>query len=110
MNHIFSVFSWSALCRHIGWMGPGFPDQQLDKNFQYSDSSHSPLPALGRAGTVREERGAQGMSGVGSAKAKPTWPKMLSANHLPSQIVVFSNEASSNQHLGYWAVCESRTS
>lgn len=50
----------------------GFSDQQLDKNFQYSDSSHSPVPALGRGGMVREERGAQGISDAGLAEAKPT--------------------------------------
>lgn len=50
-------------------MDPGFPDQGLDKNLQCSDSS--PVPALGRAGTVRVECGAQGMNAVGSAKAKP---------------------------------------
>lgn len=35
-------------------------DQELSKNFQYSDGSCSPIPALHRAGTVREKRSTRG--------------------------------------------------
>lgn len=61
-------FSWFALLKHVGWPEFGFSsDQKLSKSFVFpsiwktSDSSHSPAPALRRAGTVREEHRARGV-------------------------------------------------